>query len=256
MLAFQHPNSNGPYNAPWRDRVKRLGDAGPGLLGSLALHGIAVLLLMSMLVKTMTQPGPKEMRTVPVDVVQLGEETVSPPADQRSLAPQQSASRHEPSVVKPQGVAPNKTHEPVDELEAKLKQFAKLRQPDSSSAPIDNAGTSDVTASSDAAPGRYASYSVRDYVRAQVLRRWSLDLAKLGNRNFTILLYVELSGRGTVTKADIVDQSRYRSDPIFREIALSARNALILSSPLKLPDGQLPEGAEFTISLNPRDTLR
>jgi hypothetical protein len=211
---------------------------------------------MLTLVSHINQPPSRNVRFVPIDVVQLGDETTSPSADQRSLAPQQSASKHEPSAVKPHSFAPNRTREPVDELEAKLHELAKLRQPESSTAPVDNAGASDVTADSDASPGRYASYSLRDYVRAQVIRRWSLDVSKLRNRNFTILLDVVLNGRGVVTKAEIVDQVRYRTDPTFREIALSARNALILSSPLKLPEGQLPDGANFQLSLNPRDTLR
>lgn len=227
-----------------------------GIFGSALLHGVLALLVVLMMLRSMPHLAPQAPHMVPVDVVQFGDETTSPAASQTSLAPQQSASRHEPSAVKPQGTAPQKTHEPVDELESRLKQFAKLRQPDSNVAPLDNAGTSNVTASSDVPPGQYARYSVRDYIRAQVMRRWSLNLDKLGSRNFTVLLDIELNGRGTVTKAEIVDKARYRTDSVFRDIALSARNAVLLSSPLKLPDERLGNGIAVTLNLNPRDALR
>lgn len=231
-------------------------ELGRGLFGSAILHGSLALLLVLMMWRSMSRLAPQPPHLVPVDVIQLGDTTMSPAAQQTSLAPQQSASKHEPSAVKPQGTAPLKTHEPVDELETRLKQFARLRQPDSNVAPIDNAGTANVTASSDAPPGSTASYSVRDYIRAQVLRRWSLNLDKLGSRNFTILLDVELNSRGIVTKAEIVDKVRYRADAIYRDLATSARNAVLLSSPLKLPDERLGNGIAVTLNLNPRDTLR
>ena len=64
-----------------------------------------------------------------------------------------------------------------------------------------------------------------------------------------------LAADGSVTKAEIVDQKRYITDAAYRSIALSARNAVVLSSPLALPSGQ--NGVmDLTLDLDPRDTLQ
>jgi hypothetical protein len=89
-----------------------------------------------------------------------------------------------------------------------------------------------------------------------VERRWNLALEELGDRNFVIAIHVVLSRDGTVTKAEIVDNARYRSDATYRSIALSARNAVLLSSPLALPSGQHDETMDMTLNLNPRNSLR
>jgi hypothetical protein len=58
-----------------------------------------------------------------------------------------------------------------------------------------------------------------------------------------------------VTKAEIVDSSR-ASDPAYREVAVSARNAVLLSSPLALPAGHFQGVMDMVLYLNPRDALR
>ncbi len=40
------------------------------------------------------------------------------------------------------------------------------------------------------APAGDATYSLRDYVRAQVMRRWNLDLDLLGARRIVVALHV------------------------------------------------------------------
>ena len=52
---------------------------------------------------------------------------------------------------------------------------------------------------------------------------------------WAVAIRVVLHRDGTVEKAEIVDDRRYRTDPAYRTIALSARNAVLLSSPLSLP---------------------
>ena len=68
--------------------------------------------------------------------------------------------------------------------------------------------------SNGAAPGP-AAYSVRDYIRAQVLRRWSLDLATLGDRHMAIALHVRLTKTGAPSKITILDLPRYNKDPVY-----------------------------------------
>ena len=88
----------------------------------------------------------------------------------------------------------------------------------------------------DIVSGRKGPFSVKDYIRAQVERRWNLDLATLGDSDFSVPIHVEMTSAGVVLKAEIVDFAR-TTDPAYREVAVSARNAVLLSSPLSLPAG-------------------
>ncbi len=109
---------------------------------------------------------------------------------------------------------------------------------------------------SNAPEGAHEMYAVRDLIRAQVERRWAFDVARRKGRDFRIRLHVLFRKNGIVDKAEILDRDRYATDAAFRDIALSARNAVLLSSPLVLPPGDYPDGMEVTLTLNPRDTLR
>jgi hypothetical protein len=44
-------------------------------------------------------------------------------------------------------------------------------------------------------------------------------------------------------------------DPHYDEVAISARNAVLASSPLALPAGQYDEVMDMIIYMNPRDAL-
>jgi hypothetical protein len=233
---------------------------GSGLVGSALLHGLILFLILFFMARIRPPPQQTIMPFVPVEVVRLGAETAAPPALQKSAVPQQRAA-HLPvsqssSPRPPAGFAPRKTAAPLDDLQAKLRGLAKLRQPDAPLHALDNDQTADTdTTSEGAVPGDDATYSLRDYIRAQIERRWSLDLATLGNRKLTIVLRVEITRNGTVIKSEIVDQARFRTDFAFHEIALSARNAVLLSSPFTLPPGDYKDIMDMTLSLNPRDAL-
>jgi hypothetical protein len=244
---------------PAIDRFVR--ENGPGMAGSALLHAaIALLILFTWLASASHHPA-GTTRMVPVEVVRLSAETLAPPAPVKSAVPQQRTAhipvRQSTSPRPLVGVSPLKKAPPVDEVEAKLRGLARLRQPDVPLHALDNDATADVDATTNGAvPGDEATYSLRDYLRAQVERRWSLDIAALGNRNPVILLHVEITRNGTVTKSEIVDQARLRTDAAFRDIAISARNAVLLSSPFALPPGDYQDIMEITLSLSPRDALR
>jgi hypothetical protein len=207
-------------------------------------------------------PQRASLRIVPVDVVQFGEETTSPPAPLKSAMPQQkrvpAMKQEQASPAPPQGVSPNGTKPvPLDNLDAKLRALARLHQPDTAPEVIDNSGQSDVTSTSDAAaPGNQAAYAVRDFVRQQVVRHWSLDLHTLGGRRFLIAIHVVMTRNGRIEKAEIVDKERYRTDAVFRDIALSARNAVLLSSPVPLPVGNYSEVMDMVLNFDPHDALQ
>lgn len=233
---------------------------GRGLAASLALHGLFVLLFLFLLVQSRSTAPEKPSRFVPVDVIRLGSETTSPPSPVKSpIAQQRPSPPREASNPRPhEGTTPNKTRPvPIDDLDMKLKGLAKLKQPDTKLPTIENStGVSDVDAASDAEPGDNAAYSLRDFVRAQVLRRWSLDLGRLGKRNFDIALHVVMTSDGKITEAEVLDKKRYTDDAVFHQIALSARNAAILASPISLPPGDYEPVMRMTLSLNTRDALQ
>jgi hypothetical protein len=230
-------------------------EVSPGVAGSLLLHGLALLLILFLFMRQAQQIVRKQAPFVPVDIVQLGDETTAPPAPVHAPVPQQKAMKGPAAAPKPEAYAPNRTKAPRDELEVQLKNLARLRQPDSD-LKIENGASNDTATTNGAAPGAAIAYSVRDYIRAQILRRWVFDFSTLGGRNITIPLRVSLTGRGVVIIAEITDRKRYVTDKVFRDVALSARNAVLLSAPFKLPAGAPRDGIDFTLELNPRDTLR
>jgi hypothetical protein len=235
-------------------------ESGAGVAVSVLLHALILLALLLPWLRVLPEQ-PAVGRFVPVELIALNEGPALRPAQQRAagkLSPIPRIFRHAPTASHtPTGVAPEKTTPAPDDLEVQLKALSKLRQPNTDPRLSGNAGTADLPESgNDNASGGQGAYQSSDIIRAQVLRRWNLDIGKLGNRNFTILIHVLLKGDGTVLEADIVDKQRYATDSTFRWIALSARNAILLSSPLTLPSGLGDESLDMTLKLNPRDTLQ
>ncbi|HEX2593864.1 MAG TPA: hypothetical protein VHL34_20360 [Rhizomicrobium sp.] len=232
-----------------------LRENGPGFAASAALH----LLLLLFVLWFLSHPA-KVRETVtkvfPVDIVHLGDKTELPSADVKKPAPKlASPQRGETTSPAPATVSPNAAKPlPDDAFDAKLRALAQLRQPDAKLKPLDNAGT-DATTTGDTG-GSHATYSLRDFVRAQVLRHWNLDYSILGDRHLSVSIRVSMSSAGVIVSSDIVDMSRYQTDAVFREVALSARNAVTLSSPIPLPPGSYPAMQTFVIALDPRDTNR
>lgn len=229
----------------------------PGWLGSLLLHLLFVLMFLA-LVRNASQTRQSPVRLVPVNVVQLADNTASPRQQLKAAVPQQRAAvRRSVRHNIPVATAPSKTLSPPNAIDAQLRALAKLREPETNLPVLDNSGASNVDATSDDADlGAQATYSVRDYIRNQVERRWSINLSRLGGHSYVVLIHIELKRNGTITKAEIVDKTRFATDAAYHDIALSARNAVLLSSPIALPAGQLQMPADLTLKLNPKDTLR
>jgi len=227
---------------------------------SLLVHALAAFFLL----RQLTTLLPPEAPIVPVDVVELAQETVSPgPAPvtaPAAPAPRVASAQPRPAAAPVQAAPvtpaiPNPPAEaaeeplPQDELETKLAALAKLRQPQTGA--ISGAGTGGGGGRGTGA----GSVSVKDLIRAQVERRWSLDTETLNGRNVTVSIRVVLDRDGAVTRVDIVEDPRYASDALYHDIALRARNAVLLSSPFALPQGH-DEVTDVTLALNPRDTFR
>src|SRR5262249_34851327 len=132
---------------------------------------------------------------------------------------------------------------------SRLDSLAMLRAPDANGR---STGLSGATGNGSGS----GAYNVRDLIRAQVERRWNLSVASLKGRDITVSIRVVLKSDGRVASAQIVDQGRTETDPLFYTVATSARNAVLLSSPFVLPVGNYQDEFDVTLDLNPRDTLR
>jgi hypothetical protein len=234
---------------------------GAGLIGSTILHGIALFLFLLVLSGRASQTSVAPARFLPVDLVQLGDKTQSPPAAVKAPTPRQRAApvpvRETTSPTPPQATAPRKTREaPLDNFAAKLNALAHLKQTNARLPALNNAEGSDSDATSDSAvPGDEAMYAVKDYIRAQVQRRWSVDFSLPGARSMSVAIHVRMKSDGRVLSAQIVDQHRYKTDASWREVALSARNAVLLSSPFTLPAGHYKDVMDMTLRFDPKDAL-
>jgi hypothetical protein len=256
-----------PPEAPTRDWKRQ-----PGLVISLLAHGLVAFFLILQM-----NAAPPRLPVVPIEVVQAPDETPPSPAAQnakvpiaqpmaKAAAPQRQASltpprapqareTERPAIPNPPAQTPAPDQVPRDALETKLQGLAQLRAPQTDPRLLNGSGSFAEAGEGNGTRGRGAGYSVKDYIRAQVERRWNLDTAELGTRNFTIPIHVVLAPDGSVTRAEIVDQKRYIADAAYHSLAIAARNAVILSSPFALPSGQ--NGVmDMTLDLNPRDTLQ
>jgi hypothetical protein len=212
-----------------------------GLASSAALHGVvAVLLLLAASRGVEGSHGTIEL--VPVEIAATDTKLYAPAAD---------LPQGEPPAQLPANSSPTGAKAAPDELETKIATLAQLRQPQ-----IDQSATQPQAPSlmsDDAAPGRLAA--LQDFIRDQVERHWSLDLASLGTEEFSIPIRIEITSSGTVLKAEVVDTPR-AADPLYQEIAASGRNAVLSASPLSLPAGQYRNVMELVLYLNPRESLR
>lgn len=232
-------------------------DVGPGFACSLLLHVLFAILVVYVITHSARQPEQSLTRFLPVDIVPLAEPTVSPSQAPRTALPYEAPTlrAHEipSSPHHPVALSPTRRQPVQDPLEIRLKQLAKLRQPDSTMPHVEN-GASDSTAASSNASAGMTGYKVSDFLRAQVERRWSLDLKH--GRNTVIMVHVKVARDGTVTEAEIVDRVRYANDAAWRAVALSARNAVLLSSPLNFPTGYNAGAIDVTLAMSPRDVMR
>ena len=146
---------------------------------------------------------------------------------------------------------------PADDLSVRLEQLARLRQP---APPLlatprqqEGSGASDLTAAGvDAAPAADARYGVKDFIRAQVERRWNPDRKMLKSVNWAVAIHVLLRPDGSVESAEIVENGRRPADSGYDDFARSARNAVLLSSPLAIPPGEYEIAKDIVLDFHSR----
>jgi hypothetical protein len=113
-------------------------------------------------------------------------------------------------------VPPAEAQQAIGVTPEKLEALAKLRQSDYDSDLEAQQATNDVPT-----PGDMTVSAAKDFIRAEVERRWNFDLKKLGDAGYSVPIHVQITSTGTVLTAEILD-NEHSADPTYREIALSA----------------------------------
>jgi hypothetical protein len=224
-----------PWNETWQKNRA-------GLTGSLLLHGVAVALWLAWSLHHPLLQAPP-LKAMLVDLVRLPVVANGTPGGATQVAPPRQARA--PRV---QGVTPKATTPPPDALEARIASLADLTAPASVLPAPDNDGTA-------AGTGEGGGYALADFVRSQILRRWWPDLATDSARGTPVAIRLKMTRLGVISDIRIVDQERFDHDKLFRGMALSARNAAMLASPIPLPPGKYDAVMEIAITLDPRAVL-
>lgn len=241
--------AQGPMSDQMWDHARLKRQAGPAVLLSVLLHGLVLLLALWYLghrpIQTQTP-----LRALPVDLVIGG--GAGPASSATPATRVQVARPHPESAPVPEGTNPHGTKEPEDELSARLRALAQLKTPDAALPDADNTGMPGGGGGGDGE----GNYALKDFIRAQILRRWLPDLSIPGARNMPVLIRVRLLKSGTIDDVTIVDQQRFHVDKAFHNMALSARDAALLASPIQAPGVRYEKTQTLTIDLDPKAVLR
>jgi outer membrane biosynthesis protein TonB len=202
-------------------------------------------------------PPPPAVRHKAEDRSTPDQLTATEPAQQPQISKQVKGPKlaAQPTAKLPQ------QRSPAQDLASRLKQLAQLKQPPAPVPPNprqqDGAGSSNLTATAaDTARAHDATYSVRDFIRAQVERRWNPDRNAVKAGNWRVSIHIVLDPDGSVSRAEIVNERRYRSNSAYFDFALSARNAVLLSSPLAVPPGGYEIAKDIVVDFDPKQVLQ
>src|SRR5215469_8272755 len=183
-----------------------------GLTGSVLLHLLFLLIaLWWSIAHPVTRQAP--LKAMLVDLVAVPANVPGPSGG--AMTPLRAPV---PAAPKVEGVKPKAQTPPPDELESRIAQMAQLRAPDTALPAPDNG------ASSGNGSGG-GTYTLADFVRAQILRRWWPQLESDAARGMPVAIKLKLSRSGVISDVQIVDQQRFINDKLFRNMAISARNA-------------------------------
>ena len=234
---------------PLWDHARLRQETGPAVLLSLLLHGLLLLLVLWYLGHRPAITN-AQLRALPVELViggGSGQTITVAPAARLQVAPP-----HPESAPVPEGVSPKGTKQPEDELSARLRALAQLKTPD---ATLPNADNTAMPGGAGDGEGE-GNYTLKDFIRAQILRRWLPDLSIPGARDMPVALRIRLLKSGVIDDVFIVDQRRFYLDKAFHNMALSARDAALLASPIQIPGVRYEKTQTLTIDLDPKAVLR
>ena len=261
---------------------KQRGLGGRAVASSLVLHAVAALLVI--VLASRAEQAPEEPgEPIPVDLVGLMDTAAAPggpaaagqqpqaPPDAEPGPPASVTPVVEPppakSLPKPPGRKPRldshprpaPPRQPHDDFTAMLDSLRHLRKPPSAPVPAPaERGSPGFRATDEGGMSIGGGPSkVKDFLRAQIERRWEFNVAAAGTANLVVSLHLVLLPDGAVSSADVVDDPRYTSAPSYRAVADSVRRAALVASPLQFPPGVDPVALrDVVLSFSPRDVVR
>ncbi len=92
-------------------------------------------------------------------------------------------------------------------------------------------------------------------IKQQIIPHWYVPASVNMSNNMVVSLDVSIAENGAVTDVVIIDANRYNSDTLFKVAVDSARRAVFLASPLKIPSGKLKFFRKFIMKFDPRDAV-
>jgi outer membrane biosynthesis protein TonB len=168
-----------------------------------------------------TQPPPQEAKLEP-----------QPPPELRPTQPDQPKPKPKPVKSATQQAKPTNQQADFNSL---LKNLTNQQTASADPSPPQPQPDQQQAAASPSTQGPPLTASELDAVRSQIESHWNFDPGKKGASDVLVEIRVTAGPDGTVIgMPQIVDMSRM-GDPVYRSIAESARRAILLSSPLKLP---------------------
>ncbi len=180
-----------------------------------------------------TQPPPPE------------ETKVEPPPPPPLLRPAQA----EKPKPKPEKKPEAKPAQQTADFNSLLKNLTQSQQTASAETPPDS--PPQPSNASSAPIGQQLTTSELDAVRSQISQCWFLDPGKKGADTIIVEIAVSLLPDGTVQSAEIVDQSRMYSDPVYRAAAEAAQRAILKCHQLRLPLDKYDLWKSTTFRFNP-----
>lgn len=149
---------------------------------------------------------------------------------------------------------------PQEELDALLKDLSKAdnnKQADEEvkETAVDEEGKT--SKDEDYDPTVEIGMTVRDAIRQQINKNWSVPAGAEGVENMTVVIEFTLDPSANLLKMDVkANASRMDSDPVYRAFVESAMRAIQKSSPLQgLPADKYAGWKKMKITFDPRDAL-
>jgi hypothetical protein len=168
-------------------------------------------------------------------------------AEAKTKAPQPTPADQKPDT-KADAVA-------FDSLLKNLTKAAPIPQPDAKPQRQQVAAAAPPSSQPRAPLGSQLTASELDLVREQIARCWNINAGARDAKDLVVEIRAQVQQDGTVTRADIVDQGRANSDPLFRAAAESARRAFFNPNctPLKLPPEKYATWKDLVVDFSPKD---
>lgn len=235
------------WNKDWVD-----GRFSAGLVGSVLLHALVILALIFL--RPEASPPPPD-QLLAIDVVE-DVPAVAPSADTGKAEPAATAGVKADRPGHQTATAPTRAPLSVNDLlMAAIDAHTKAEQP--ASAPQKPGPDLSVRGGGPAAQsyGAFGNTSLKDFVRAQVERRWQVILTD-PVEHWVVSIRLVMTADGTVLKSEVVHDPRHHENKRYAAVAQAARNAALLSSPLQLPPGTPAAMMDMVLDLDTRDAVR